>query len=677
MFLCRDGNLVSADSFGRTQFWDPTFGTLLHGYRQHDADVLSVVVDAPARMVYASGIDNKIVQFRCVPYTTNLAASGGGAAEADAPDGAVQWKWMPVASTRAHSHDVRALAVVPAAARQRPGLAVAPARPPSASTSIVVGADLNEEEWLVSGGVDTQLCVYRAWAFSTAHASRHPVSGRPRVRKVAPVPNGGRDVVALSRPAPGAAADADAARPLMLVQHARHLEVWRLGAAAATAAAAPPAAAAGDSASASKTPPANLPLAAGAVKVATIGLRTGPGDLHLTTSALSPDGAWAACTNGLDTKVFHLSGEPASPLVIRKQPELGALVGPVAALTFSADSTHLIAAGLDSCVRLYALASAAGPALVHTFAPLGSERSSGASDSATAAPAPAKPAKGSKPASTAIPASSSSSSVSLSVASVPALIRTLVVSADGRWLAAGDVHNRISVYDLTARRHVLALPALPALVVPESPCVAAGAKPVPVAAAAAAAAKKAPVDKVPVAAAAAPASTLTLRSCTHTALAFHPTHAWLVVALSTQQFVVLDLAAGGAVTPASRTALPFFPAALLAQEDAIQHIAFNPARPSSMLLVARSFLCHVDLDQPVLAPIVSKKRKAPSGGSAAASSHALGVSRGENFRLIERYKPVVHAGYTAADTLVVVEAPWVKVVPTLPDQLYRGAYGRK
>jgi hypothetical protein len=55
-----------------------------------------------------------------------------------------------------------------------------------------------------------------------------------------------------------------------------------------------------------------------------------------------------------------------------------------------------------------------------------------------------------------------------------------------------------------------------------------------------------------------------------------------VVALSSQQFVVLDLAAGGAVTPASRTALPFFPAALLAQEDAIQHIAFNPARPEEM-----------------------------------------------------------------------------------------------
>ncbi len=93
--------------------------------------------------------------------------------------------------------------------------------------------------------------------------------------------------------------------------------------------------------------------------------------------------------------------------------------------------------------------------------------------------------------------------------------------------------------------------------------------------------------------------------------------------------------------------------------------------------------------QPVQDPVTKKRKRDPSAAGelhssasmAAAAAAAAAVStpssRGENFRIIERYKPILCAEYAAADTLVVVEAPWVKVAPTLPDQVYRGVYGRK
>jgi hypothetical protein len=151
-----DGNLVSVDSLGRTQFWDTAFGTLLQGYRQHEADVLAVVVDPTLHIVYAAGIDNKVVQFRCVPHTTmtsfSPASASAGASdstsEVDMDAGAAMaWKWIPVASARAHAHDVRALAVVPPRVRKLRLAAalLSAASEPQATSSAMTGMDIKSQ----------------------------------------------------------------------------------------------------------------------------------------------------------------------------------------------------------------------------------------------------------------------------------------------------------------------------------------------------------------------------------------------------------------------------------------------------------------------------------------------------------------------------------------------------
>ncbi len=147
------------DSLGRTQFWDTAFGTLMQGYRQHEADVLAVVVDPTLHIVYAAGIDNKVVQFRCVPHTTSTsfapasvsvpasASASGSTSELDVDTGAaLAWKWIPVASARAHAHDVRALAVVPPRVRKLRLAAalLSAAAEPQATSSAMTGVHILE-----------------------------------------------------------------------------------------------------------------------------------------------------------------------------------------------------------------------------------------------------------------------------------------------------------------------------------------------------------------------------------------------------------------------------------------------------------------------------------------------------------------------------------------------------
>lgn len=64
--ILADGTLVSGDSWGRTQFWDGKFGTLLQSFKQHEADVLVLAVSDDSEVVYASGVDNKVIQIKRV-----------------------------------------------------------------------------------------------------------------------------------------------------------------------------------------------------------------------------------------------------------------------------------------------------------------------------------------------------------------------------------------------------------------------------------------------------------------------------------------------------------------------------------------------------------------------------------------------------------------------------------
>ena len=61
-----DNTIISGDSLGNTQFWDGNQGVLMYGWKQHEADVLSVVANERLGVAFSSGIDSKVVLFQLV-----------------------------------------------------------------------------------------------------------------------------------------------------------------------------------------------------------------------------------------------------------------------------------------------------------------------------------------------------------------------------------------------------------------------------------------------------------------------------------------------------------------------------------------------------------------------------------------------------------------------------------
>ena len=105
---CLDGlNIVSALSTGKLQIFDGKMGTLIQSFEVHMADILTIVVSTDERTLFASGIDQKVVQLQRIANGQFVASE----------------------SVLVHTHDVRALA-------------------------------MSSSNQLVSGGIDTQLVLY-------------------------------------------------------------------------------------------------------------------------------------------------------------------------------------------------------------------------------------------------------------------------------------------------------------------------------------------------------------------------------------------------------------------------------------------------------------------------------------------------------------------------------------
>lgn len=152
--------IVSGDSHGNLSFWNGHTGTLLQKFSHLTADILALSVDHTNSVLFASGVDNQVVEFRRVAGHEN--------------------NWAYSYSHRAHSHDVRALAL--------------------SSGSHPV---------LVSGGIDTQLVWYHADSFNVHRPS-----------KIASMPY--RKTVSLA-----------SEKRILLVQKSRSLDLWRLASSAA------------------------------------------------------------------------------------------------------------------------------------------------------------------------------------------------------------------------------------------------------------------------------------------------------------------------------------------------------------------------------------------------------------------------------------------------------------
>ncbi|TMW62319.1 hypothetical protein Poli38472_009812 [Pythium oligandrum] len=155
LLVLQDLTIVSGDSHGHLSFWNGHTGTLLQKFSHLTADILALCVDSNNSMLFASGVDNQVAEYRRV--------------------GESEGSWSYAYSHRAHSHDVRAMA-----------LSSAP-RPV-----------------LVSGGIDTQLVWYNANSFNTS-----------RPFKIASMPY--RKTVSLS-----------SEKRVLLVQKSTSLDLWRL-----------------------------------------------------------------------------------------------------------------------------------------------------------------------------------------------------------------------------------------------------------------------------------------------------------------------------------------------------------------------------------------------------------------------------------------------------------------
>ena len=89
-----DHTLISGDSLGHVQIWDGYSGSLISSFSQHTADVVALAVNEKENIVFASGVDHKVVMLR-------LIESGRS--------GKKTWKYTY--AHRAHTHDVKCLAI--------------------------------------------------------------------------------------------------------------------------------------------------------------------------------------------------------------------------------------------------------------------------------------------------------------------------------------------------------------------------------------------------------------------------------------------------------------------------------------------------------------------------------------------------------------------------------------
>ena len=168
-----DATVVSGDEHGHVNFWDTKTGTLIKSFREHRSDVLALTVSPSEDAVFASGIDSRIAMMR-------LRKESG--------------EWVYTYSHRPHTHDVRALAVLPCSLIMKDG---------SSSPAPLI----------VSGGLDTKLISLPVNDFRLS-----------RPYKVAPFPQ--RSIVSVASRADGSF--------LVLVQQQRCLQLWRVAGGAHT-----------------------------------------------------------------------------------------------------------------------------------------------------------------------------------------------------------------------------------------------------------------------------------------------------------------------------------------------------------------------------------------------------------------------------------------------------------
>eukprot|EP00850_Spirogloea_muscicola_P011716 SM000073S21492 [mRNA] locus=s73:500966:505004:- [translate_table: standard] len=691
LLVLKDGTVVSGDSAGATQFWDGSLGTLLQAQTRHQADVLALAASPSQAAVFSGGVDGQVVMYQrlgTAPSTAGDRVSGGATTSAPSDAAAAAGgagPWAYVGARRLHSHDVRALCVAAAPAEEggvqevrQQGL---PRKRRRRRTAAAV--EIREDgRWrqagtpmLVSGGADAQLLTYPAAAFLDFYP--HRVCAAPQ------------------RPPMQLATASPSRQLLLLVQHARSVEVWQLqpgikaslpprqtspqvavGSPAATTAApqangfasprkkaklAAAAAAAHHSGTACNGPTSLVPgkrgveLAPDAGKTATrpprkvVVIKPREGGHHLACSAISADGRHVALSDAAKPRLYELTSTAAATgqVVGRHQPGEPCLskgLSPVRqgdALRWSVHrrrlparlpAAHAVAFSGDSSKLL--LAARQGDIVVVDLETC--------EELHRFAPSPAR------------------SALELDGA-VPA-VRMMSVSADGQWLATADAGGCTNVYNLDRLRHHWELPVL---------------------------------------------------DCgLPTALAFHPSSDELVIGTSVNRVHVLDVEARqlSAWSKASGSRLP---RCLLELPGGISGLSLPPAPDANSIIAYSSrAMCHIKLNLPVpdsstphpghpsastntpngsmehldggtlhiagepgsLAGNQARRKRQRKSGAAEKSKDAEHTGE-SNFSVVALADQCLFLAHTSTSSILVVEKPWADVLLQLPPPLYRHKFG--
>lgn len=233
----------------------------------------------------------------------------------------------------------------------------------------------------------------------------------------------------------------------------------------------------------------------------------------------------------------------------------------------------------------------------------------------------------------------------------------LAVSADGRWLASGDVSNKIHVFDLKKKKLHCTLPVF---------------------------------------------------DTQHCALAFHPKTAQLLVACVCNRVYAYDTH-NMCLSDWSRANSTRFPHSFLKKKQKTIAMAFDPAVENSVLVYDHYMITRLDLDKTIEEGVHThafkrtfdmdrkqqhqqgkgtKKHKKGQTQSRSLSdpsqfmevdgdvnSSAANLAVGRQLYTINRYQPVLLADFMGPRNMVVVERPWLSVMTQFPAPLQRRRYG--
>ncbi|XP_009385680.2 WD repeat-containing protein PCN isoform X1 [Musa acuminata AAA Group] len=103
LLFLRSGTLISGDSTGSVQFWDSHHGTLVQALTYHKGDVNALAAVPSQNRVFSAGSDGQVILYK---LSTDMIST-----EKEGLPKEEMVKWTYVGYIRAHTHDVRALAM--------------------------------------------------------------------------------------------------------------------------------------------------------------------------------------------------------------------------------------------------------------------------------------------------------------------------------------------------------------------------------------------------------------------------------------------------------------------------------------------------------------------------------------------------------------------------------------